>query len=150
MRACLWDTVNIYCCNKPVPDKIYKTCIIGATSMNYNRLLECFNFVQNLHPTIKFTYQISKTSLDMNISLKQGILSICIHYKTTDSHSYLDYRSSHNPSTKNIIRFFEFLKLVRVCSNDADFEEKADKMTDFFINRHYPKSTIKRAVNVVN
>ena len=92
--------------NKRVP-KFYKRYIddiIGVTSMNSSQLLDFINFVQNFHPTVKFTYQISKTSitfLNMNISLKQGILSTSIHYRTTDSHSYLDYRSSHNPSNQN-------------------------------------------------
>ena len=93
--------------NKPVP-KFYKRYIddiIGATSMNSSQLLDFINFVKNSHPAVKFTYQISEISvtfLDMNISLKQGILSTSIHYKTTDSHSYLDYHSSHNLSTKNL------------------------------------------------
>ena len=93
----------------------------------------------------------------MSISLKQEILSTSIHYKTTDSHSYLDYRSSHNPSnycsshnpsTKNKYPISQFLGLRRLCLDDADFTEKADEMTDF-INRHYPKSIIKKAFDLV-
>ena len=86
------------------------TDIIGTTLMNCNQLLVFINFVQNFHPAVKFTYQISEKSvtfLNMNISMKQGILLTFIHYKTTDSHSYLDYHLSHNPSTKNSIPFSE-------------------------------------------
>ena len=85
--------------NKPVPQyyKRYIDDIIGAIAMNYSQLLNFINFVHNFDPAVKFTFQISETSvtfLDMNISLKQGIFSASIHYKSTDSHSYLDYRSS--------------------------------------------------------
>ena len=69
------------------------------TLMNYNQLLY-FNLA------VKFYLpNIFKIFLDMNISLKQGILSTSILYKTTDYHSYLAYHSSHNPSTKNSIPF---------------------------------------------
>ena len=99
-------------------------------------------FVQNFHPAVKFTYKISEQSvafLDMDISLKQGKLTTSIYYKATDSSSYLDYRSSHNPSTKNSIPSSRFLRLRRLCSDDTDFEEKAEQMVEFFIQRHYPE-----------
>ena len=109
--ACSWVTSNTHYCNKkPVPE-IYKRYIddgIGATSLSYNQLLDFINFVQNFHPAVKFTYEISEKSvtfLDIKISLKQGKLTTSVHYKSIDSHSYLDYRSSDNPSTKNSIPF---------------------------------------------
>ena len=109
-----------------------------------NQLLDFITFAQNCHPAVKFTYHKTEkhaTFLEMNISLKQGILSTSIHYKTNDSHSY---RLSHNPTTKNSIHFPQFLRLYRLCSGDANFEEKAHKMTDFFMNRHFPNNIIKK------
>ena len=93
-----------------------------------NFWMEFINFVQNFHPAVKFTYENSEKSvtfLDMKISVKQGTLTTSVYYKSTDSHSYLDYRLSHNPSTKNSIPFSKFLRLRRLCSDDADFEEKS-------------------------
>ena len=75
--------------------------------------------------------------LDMDI-LKQGKLTTSVHYKATNSHAYLDYLSSHNPNTKNSIPFSQFLKLRHLCSIDDDFEAKAEEMTDFFLQRHFP------------
>ena len=135
--------------------EIYKRYIddgIGATSLSYNQLLDFINFVQNFHPAVKFTYEISEKSvtfLDMKLYLKQGKLTTSVHYKSTDSHSYLDYRSSHNPSTKNSIPFSQFLRLRRLCSDDADFEEKAEEMANFFLQRRYPENTVKKALNQV-
>ena len=129
--------------------EIYKRYIddgIGATSLNYNQLLDFINFVQNFHPAVKFTYEISEKSvtfLDMKLYLKQGKLTTSVHYKSTDSHSYRDYRSSHNPSTKNSIPFSQFLGLRRLCSDDADFEEKAEEMVNFFLKDDTPKTRSK-------
>ena len=139
---------------KPVPE-IYKRYIddgIGATSLSYYQLLDFINFVQNFHPAVKFTYEISEKSvtfLDMKLYLKQGKLTTSVHYKSTDSNSYLDYRSSHNPSTKNSIPFSQFLRLRRLCSDDADFEEKAEEMANFFLQRQYPENTVKKALDQV-
>ena len=85
--------------SKPVPE-IYKRYIgggIGATSMSHSQLMDFTEFVQNFHPAVKFTYKISEQSvafLDMDIYLKRGKLKTPVHYKVTDSHSYLDYHSS--------------------------------------------------------
>ena len=135
---------------KPVPE-IYKRYIddgIGAASLSYNQLLDFINFVQNFHPAVKVTYESSEKSvtfLDKNLYLKQGKLTTSVHYKSTDSHSYLDYRSSHNPSTKNSIPFSHF----RLCSDDADFEEKAEEMANFFLQRRYSENTVKKALDQV-
>ena len=71
------------------------------------------------------------------------------HYKATDSHSYLDYRSSHNPSMKNSIPSSQFLRLRRLCSDDTDFEEEAKEMVEFFIQRHYPEDIVRTALQKV-
>ena len=81
--------------------------------------------------------------------MKQAKLTTSVHFKSTDSHSYLDYRSSHNPSTKNSIPFSQFLRLRRLCSDDADFEEKAEEMVNFFLQRLYPENTVKKALDQV-
>ena len=91
----------------------------------------------------------SITFLDIKLSLKQGKLTTTVHYKSTDSHSYLDCRSSHNLSTKNSIPFSQFLRLRHLYSDDADFEEKAEEMSNFFLQRRYPENTVKKALHQV-
>ena len=111
--------------------------------LEHNQLLDFINFVQNFHPAVKFTYEISEKSvtfLDMKLVLKEEKLTTSVHYKSTDSHSYLDYRSSHNPSTKKSIPFSQFLRLRRLCLDDADFEEKAEEMANFFLQGRYPEN----------
>ena len=48
-------------------------------------------------------------------------VSTSVHFKPTDSHSYLLHSSSNPSHVKNPIPFSQFLRLRRLCSDDADF-----------------------------
>ena len=82
----------------------------------------------------------------MDISLSDGLLNTTIHYKPTDSHSYLNYNSSHPASTCKSIPFSQFLRLRRLCSDPLDFEEKASEMSQFFLTRNYPADIVTSAL----
>ena len=69
-----------------------------------------------------------------------------MYYKPTDSHSYLDFRSSHPSSTRNSIPFSQFLRLKRLCSSDDDFEVQSTRMIDFFLARNYPYDVVVRGL----
>ncbi|XP_067871058.1 uncharacterized protein [Heterodontus francisci] len=56
-----------------------------------------------------------------------------IYYKPIDSHSFLDYTSSHPASCKDTIPFSQFLPLRRICSDDATFHDSASDMSSFFL-----------------
>ena len=64
----------------------------------------------------------------------------CVHYKPTDSHSYLLFSSSH---VKNSIPYSQFLRLCRLCSDDSDFSLKSEEMCNFFNKRGYPASVVE-------
>ena len=68
-----------------------------------------------------------------------------MHYKPTDSHSYLLHSSSHPSHVKNSIPFSQFLRLRRLCSDDSDFSNKSEEMCHFFKNRGYPDSVVNTA-----
>ena len=63
---------------KQVPE-IYRSYMDDGTcttSMKYNQLQDCISFVQNFHPAVTFTYEISEESiLDINVSSTQGQLT---------------------------------------------------------------------------
>ena len=61
-----------------------------------------------------------------------------IHYKDTDSHSYLNFKSSHPFKCKASIPTSKFLQLRKICCEDDDFEEAATTMESFFVARGYP------------
>ena len=71
-------------------------------------------------------------------------IATSIHYKATDSHSYLNFSSSHPYSCKSSIPSSQFLRLRKICSDDADFDIEAAKMETFFTERGYPNDLIRR------
>ncbi|XP_070188824.1 uncharacterized protein [Littorina saxatilis] len=135
----------------PVPE-LYKRFIddgLGATSLSEPLLLDFIHFIQAFHPNIKFTFNISSSSvvfLDISISILHGRFSTSVFYKETDAHSYLDFNSSHHPANKSSIPFSQFLRLRRLCSEDDDFHQQSVLMTSFFLARNYPDALVRDAL----
>ena len=65
-----------------------------------------------------------------------------MHYKPTDSHSYILHSSSHPAHVKNSIPYSQFLKLRLLCNVDTDFSEKPEEMCQFLKTRGYPDPVI--------
>ena len=119
---------------------------IGATSSTREDLNQFITAVNSFHPALKHTWEISDTSLaflDIKVSIEGNGLCTSVHYKPTDSHSYLLYSSSHPSHVKNSIPYSQFLRLRRLCSDDSDFSLKSEEMCDFFHNRGYPASVVR-------
>ena len=97
---------------------------------------------------IKYTWEISETSLaflDIKVSISGNGLCTSVHYKSTDSHSYLLHSSSHPSHVKNSIPYSQFLRIRRLCSDGSDFSNKSKEMCQFFEKRGYPASVIQAA-----
>ena len=134
----------------PIPDYLarYIDDCVGTASCSRGEL-ECFiNYVNNIHPALQFTLEISETSvsfLDILVSVNGNRLTTSVFYKPTDSHSYLLYSSSHPNHTKQSIPFSQFLRLRHLCSEDEDFQSKNLEMREFFLQRGYPTSILDTA-----
>eukprot|EP00061_Rhincodon_typus_P017134 g45697.t1 len=103
------------------------------------------DFVSNFHPTLTFTWSIADSSfpfLDISASISGDRLATNIHYKPTDTYSYLDYTSSHPDSCKDSMPFSQFLRLHRICSVEANFDKGASEMSTFFLNRGFPSTVV--------
>ena len=108
--------------------------------------------MNNLHPSIKFTHEISSSTvdfLDIKISIISGTIQTSVYYKPTDSHSYLLYSSSHPKRCKDSIPYSQFLRLRRLCSDDADFREQCSILAEFFEHRGYSHDIVRKASNQV-
>ena len=119
---------------------------IGAISSSREELDQFITSVNSFHPALKYTWEISETSLaflDIKVSIRGNALCTSVHYKPTDSHSYLLYSSSHPSHVKNSIPYSQFLRLRRLCSDDSDFSSKSEEMCQFFEKRGYPVSVVK-------
>ena len=134
--------------NGPQP-KLHRRYIddcVDTTSSTREELEQFINSVNKCHPALKYTWQILETSiafLDINVSIQNNGLSTSVYYKPIDYHSYLLHSSSH--PNHNSIRFSQFLRLRRLCSDELDFSNKSEEMLQFFKNRGYPDSVVKTA-----
>ncbi|XP_048461245.1 uncharacterized protein LOC125484857 [Rhincodon typus] len=126
---------------------------IGTASCSHEELEQFIHFTNTFHPNLKFTWTISNTSLpflDLSVSISGNHLETDIHFKPTDSHSYLEYSSSHPPSCKNAIPYSQFLRLRCICSQDEAFHSRTSQLSSFFKDRNFPSSVVENALNRVS
>ena len=84
--------------NGPKPELYgrYIDDCIGAISSSRGELDHFITSVNSFHPALKYTWEISETSLaflDIKVSISGNVLCTNVHYKPTDSHSYFLYSS---------------------------------------------------------
>ena len=141
--------------NGPKPD-LYRRYIddcVGATSSTREGLNQFITAVNSFHPALKYTWEISDTSLaflDIKVSVEGNGLCTSVHYKPTDSHSYLLYLSSHPSHVKNSIPYSQFLRLRRLCSEDSDFSLNQRKCASFSTNVAILPLLLKEAIIAPN
>ena len=138
---------NQYNGPKPEPYRRYIDDCVGATSSTREELNQFITAVNSFHPALKYTWEISNTSLEFldikTNSIQGNGLCTSVHYKPTDSHSCLLYSSSHPAHGKNSIPYSQFLRLRRLCSENSDFSIKSEEMCHLFDKRGYPASVVQ-------
>ena len=87
--------------------------------------------------------------LDIDVTITTTGLATSVHYKPTDSHAYLNTKSSHPPACKRAIPYSQLIRIRRLCSEEGDFQERVEEMTDFFKHRGYPERVLDTAKNRV-
>eukprot|EP00061_Rhincodon_typus_P006729 g27696.t1 len=132
-----------YCCTSTIPHLFlhYIDNCISAASCSHDEVEQFINFTNTLYPEPKFNWTISNTSLlflGLFMSISGNLLNTNIDFKPSDSHSYLDYTSSHPPSCKNVIPYSQFLRLRRICSQDGTFHSRTSQMSFYFKNSNFP------------
>ena len=124
-----------YTGTKPALYKRYIDDIVGATSGSRDEIEDFATYVNGFHPSLNFTWIVSDVQLpflDLCLKPVSDRLLTSEHYKETDTHSYLNYTSSHPVRCKNSIPYSQFLRLRRICSEENDFENKSKEMASFF------------------
>ena len=84
------------------------------------------NKLYSFHPTIKFTAEYSKETinfLDVNIRLVRGDLMTDLFVKPIDTHQFLDPSSSHPYYCKKAIPYSQALRLNRIYSDNESFDK---------------------------
>ncbi len=88
---------NSYNGQKPELLRRYIDDILGATSLELSELNKYIDFVQGFHPALEYSFDITDQSLpflDIALFIDGDHIETSVHYKPTDTHSYL-YNSSH-------------------------------------------------------
>ncbi len=114
-------------------------------------LLKFLEEINQIHPTIKFTYEYSRNSvnfLDVKITLdKDGYLHTDLFTKPTDSHAYLTYSSCHPRHIVNSIPYSQALRMLRICSDETSQEKALRDLSENLAKRNFPRALIKRSID---
>ena len=113
-----------------------------------DRLLDFIEFLNNSHPTIKFTFEYSQVSvnfLDVITSLKDGTISTDLYIKPTDTHQYLHPESCHPGHTKRAIPYSQALRILQICSDRVSAQAHLQALGNHLIKRgHSSKKVFKQ------
>ena len=110
-----------------------------------NSLTKFIKHLNTVHPTIKFTSDISETKisfLDLTIYIEQSKLHTRLYTKPADGHMYLNYFSEHPMSLKKSRPYSQFLRLKKIHSETQYLLESQIHMYLFFRWREYPHDII--------
>ena len=101
---------------------------------------------------MKFIYKSSEKEipfLDLKVKLNGGKISTDLYIKSTDSHQYLHFTSSHTNHTKRSIVCSQGLQVKRICSEKEDFLKHMRKMKLWFLKRGYPENIVDQDLGKV-
>ena len=114
-------------------------------------LLKFFDEINSVHPSIKFDFNYSRTSinfLDTSIVItEENRLKTTIYSKPTDQKAYLHAKSYHPKSTKDAISYSQALRIRRICTDSSDYEEHSQKLIKDLRERGHAEKNVKEGVN---
>ena len=100
-----------------------------------DQLTKFHNLLNDLHSSIKFTIEKSRTSLpflDTLLIKENGQLQTDIYYKPTDSKQYLLYTSCHPKHTRNSIPYNLTRRLKMIISENNTLLVRLEELIMFF------------------
>ena len=108
------------------------------------------DFMNNLHPTIKFTFEHSTQEisfLDMRILIgTDRKLSTTLYRKPTDCAALLHFHSNHSLKCKESIVFSQTLRYNLLITDDTLLQKELDSLAISLLARQYPLEIITRNI----
>ena len=123
-------------------------CLLIFTKTE-EQLQKFHNLLNNLHPSIKFTIEKSKTCLpflDTLVINEDGKLHTDIYYKPTDSKQYLLYTSCHPKHTRNSIPYNLARRLRMIISDENTLLTRLEELKTFLSKQKYPPALIEDSI----
>ena len=141
--------------NAPLKPDMYARYIddtVGVWTHSHQELQDLFNYMNTIHPSIKFTIEDSHTSgsipyLDTLLSVdKDSKYSTELFIKPSHSGIIIHYSSSQPMATKKSVIRNEFKRARKLSSNEeaASRSRSCDKIQNVFESNGYPKQMIRR------
>ena len=112
-------------------------------------LQDFMKFINNFHPSIKFTFEYSPISvnfLDVQIIRVNDKLVTDLYVKPTDTHQYLDASSCHAFHSKKAIPYSQALRLNRICSEKSFFDHRCDQLALWLKKRGYSDKLVHQEI----
>ena len=115
------------------------------------------NYLNRSHPTIKFTFQHSSTSIDfLDLTIYKGerhntslTLDLKPFFKATNKFQYLKFTSAHPRSIFTSLVKGELTRLLRACSNEETYTNVSGKLFKALIERGYPNNMLRKTLQQV-
>ena len=112
-----------------------------------DKLLQFMEKLNEFHPSLKFTYEYSRTKvnfLDVVVDVGACQLISSPFFKPTDCYQYLHYESLHPAHVRRSIVYNQGLRIKRICSRKKDFEKHLQDLSSWLEKRAYPKWFIEK------
>lgn len=109
------------------------------------------NFMNSQHPTIKFKFETSTTSipfLDLQIYITEDRrLATTLYKKPTDCSPLLHFKSNHSLKCKESVIYTQALRYNLIISDDNLLQNELHNLTKTLIAREFPLKIINRNIN---
>ena len=142
---------------KPILWKRYIDDILCIWPGPPSELDRFMKYLNQSHPTIKFTHESSTLSVDfLDLTIYKGlrhttslILDIAPFFKSTNKFQYLEYSSAHPIGTFASLTKGELTRLLRACSDRETYKKVSDKLLLALTERGYPNHLLRKTLNEV-
>ena len=126
--------------------------IWGIWTHGEEALIQFHKRANSIHTRIEVDLRYSTESiefLDTVTSIKDGYIKTNLYCKPTDTHQYL-HRTSHHPKTvKKSIPYGVGIRMKRICSDENDYQNHAEKLTGYLTHRGYRGYDVKKQLHKV-
>ena len=105
------------------------------------QLQEFIKKINNHHPTIKFDFKFSKTSIDFLQKAtvyrlkEQNNLQRTVYCKPTCRRNFVHYTSAHPRSLIKIIPYSQALRLKKICTETSELSKNLQVLKESLINQ---------------
>ena len=109
------------------------------------------DFMNNLHPTIKFTFEHSTQEISfLDMKIHTGTdrkLSTTLYQKPTDCAALLHFHSNHSLKYKECIAFSQALRYNLLIADDALLQKELDSLAASLLAKRFPLEIITRNIS---